>query len=80
MTSTRLTTKVVSVEITESARKRGFSDEDLIHAKLNAIRVHVMDGYLILVGPTRSGDLLEIGYRPEFDRIFHAMKARPKFL
>lgn len=46
----------------------------------NAIRVHVMDRYLILVGPTRNGELLEIGYRPEFDRTFHAMRARPKFL
>lgn len=51
----------------------GFTDEELIHAKLNAIRVHVMDGHLVLVGPARSGDLLEIGYRPESDRIFHAI-------
>ncbi len=39
-----------------------------------------MDGYLLLVGPRRDGQLLEIGYNPAADRVFHAMPARPKYL
>lgn len=52
----------------------------MLHAFNNAIRVHVLDGYLVLVGPARNGQLLELGYNPGANRIFHAMKARPKFL
>lgn len=64
----------------DSARKRGIPDRDIRHAVDNAIRVHVMDGYLMLVGPAQDGQLLEIGYNPTNDRIFHAMPARPKYL
>ena len=39
-----------------------------------------MDGYLMLVGPAQDGQLLEIGYNPTTDRIFHAMPVRPKYL
>lgn len=46
----------------------------------HAIRVHAMDGYLLLVGPRRDGQLLEIGYNPTADRVFHAMPVRPKYL
>lgn len=68
------------MEITGSARKHGVADADMVHAKDNAIRVHLMDGYLMLVGPARDGQLLEIAYRPDLDRIFHAQAVRPKYL
>lgn len=68
------------MEITESARKHGIRDTDMVHAMDYAIRVHVMDGCLMFVGPARDGQLLEIGYNPTSDRLFHAMPARPKFL
>ena len=56
------------------------ADVDIRHAVQHAIRVHVLDGYLIVVGPARDGALLEIGCSPTRDRILHAMKARPKYL
>ncbi len=34
----------------------------------------------MFVGPVRNGQILEIGYNPTTDRLFHAMAARPKFL
>lgn len=71
---------VVGVEIVDDARKHGVQDEDMIHAYDNAIRVHILDGYLMLVGPARDGRLLEIGYNTRRDRIFHADNARRKFL
>lgn len=52
----------------------------MLHAFDHAIRIHVLDGYLMFVGPARNGQLLELGYNPNADRIFHAMTARPKFL
>ena len=64
----------------DSARKHGVADGDILHAFTNAIRVHALDGYLMLVGPAADGQLLELGYNAARDRIFHAMSARPKYL
>ena len=64
----------------DDARKHGVSDDDIRHAIGHAIRVHAMDGYLLLVGPRRDGQLLEVGYNPTADRVFHAMPVRPKYL
>jgi hypothetical protein len=69
---------VVTV-IKDSARKRGHSEEDIRHALTNAIRVWPMDGYDIVIGPLADGSLIEVGVNPDGD-IFHAMKARTKFL
>lgn len=66
------------MEIVDSGRKRTIPDRDILHGVDNAIRVHVMDGYLMLVGPAQDGQLLEIGYSPTSDRVFHAMPALPK--
>ena len=68
------------MEIVDDARKHDVADDDIRHAMDHAIRVHVMDGYLLLVGPRRDGQLLEVGYNPTADRVFHAMPARPKYL
>ena len=64
----------------DSARKHGVADVDILHAFTNAIRVHALDGYLMLVGPAADGQLLELGYNAARDRIFRAMSARPKYL
>ena len=45
----------------------------------NPLFVHYIDDYNIIVGPSRDGVLLEIGVNSEGD-VFHAMKAREKFL
>ncbi len=65
------------MEIVDSARKRGIPDRDIRHPVDNAIRVHVMDGYLMFVGPAQAGQLLEIGYNPTTDRIFHVCPPDP---
>ncbi len=64
----------------DDARKHGVSDDDIRHAIDHAVRVHAMDGYLLLVGPRRDGQLLEVGYNPGADRVFHAMPVRAKYL
>lgn len=69
--------------IAESARKHGIHDEDMIHAYRNAIRSFDLDeGLIMLIGPSRPGNLLEIGVVSSDTApvIVHAMPARPKFL
>ena len=73
-----MVTNVTNV-IKDSARRHGYSDQEIAHAYNNAIKVHFLDGYQILIGPTLNGELLEIGVNQDGD-IFHAMKARLKFL
>ena len=55
----------------------------MLHAYQNATDAwHVDEGLVMLVGPDRSGGLLEIGVVRAEDGtpvIVHAMKARPKF-
>jgi hypothetical protein len=68
--------------ILASARKHGISDNDMLHAYRNPIRVFDLDGLVMLIGGDESGRLLEIGAvagdGEEF--IAHAMEARPRFL
>lgn len=70
--------------IAPSARKHDIQDDDILHAYRNATDAwHLNDGLVMLVGPDRSGGLLEIGVVRAEDGssvIVHAMKARPKFL
>lgn len=70
--------------IASSARRHGVDDRDMLHAYRNAIDAWALDeGLVMLVGPDRSGALLEIGMVRSDDGtavIVHAMKARPKFL
>lgn len=70
--------------IASSARRHGVDDEDMLHAYRNATDARAVDeGLVMLVGPDRSGAVLEIGMVRSDDGtavIVHAMKARPKFL
>ncbi|WP_126415905.1 hypothetical protein [Trueperella bialowiezensis] len=67
------------MEVVESALKHGVHPDDIEHAYRNAIFVHFEDGYQMIVGPSRSGLMLEIALNNS-NQIFHAMKARPKYL
>ncbi len=68
--------------ILASARKHGISDDDMLHAYRNPIRVFDIDDLTMLIGPDASARLLEIGVaRAEgIDFVVHAMPARPKFV
>ena len=63
----------------KSAWKHGLAREDIDHALSNPVTVHYFDGYVIIVGPSRSGHLIEVGVNDD-DFVFHAMSAREKFL
>ena len=65
-----------------SARKHGISDDDMLHAYRNPIRVFDLDDLIMLIGSDESARLVEIGVaRSEgIDFIVHAMTARRKFL
>ena len=68
--------------ILDSARKRGVSDADLLHAYRHPIRVFVVDDLVMLVGGDEIGRLLELGVADAegVEFIVHAMPARPRFL
>ncbi len=70
--------------IASSARRHGVDEEDMLHAYRNAIDAWALDeGLVMLIGPDRSGALLEIGMVRSDDGtavIVHAMKARRKFV
>lgn len=72
------------MEIEESARKHGVSDEDMLHAVRQYSRRLPQDGETwMYIGPTRSGHgVLEVAVvdDDQGQRIIHAMKARPKYL
>lgn len=69
--------------IADSARKHGVSDDDMLHAYDNPIRVFDLDdGFTLIIGPAIDARLLEIGV-VDGDLapvIVHAMPARDKFL
>jgi hypothetical protein len=67
--------------ILASARKHGVHDDDILHAYRHPTRVLQLDDLTMLIGPSQTGQLLEIGVsRAEgIDFIIHAMAARPKF-
>ena len=64
-----------------SARKHGVHDDDILHAYRHPTRVLQLDDLVMLVGPSSTGQLLEIGVSRAdgIDFIIHAMPARPKF-
>ncbi len=68
--------------IASTARRHGVADADITHAYDHPIRVLLLDDLTMLIGPDRSGRLLEIGVSSNeaHDVIVHAMPARPKFL
>lgn len=71
------------MRIGEPARKHHVRDEDIRHAIRNAVRAIAMDDDLtMLIGPARSGTLLEIGVldlEGEDPVAIHAMELRPRF-
>lgn len=68
--------------IVVSARKHGISDNDMLHAYRNPIRVFELDDLAMLIGADESGQMLEIGVAAAegIEFIVHAMPARDKFL
>ena len=81
----RVTTKVVVVEILASARRHGISDDDIRHAVENSLAGSSADsdaGFVMLVGLDQSGNLLEVGIvvTDEIEYAIHAMRARSQYL
>lgn len=73
------------MEIRPSAGKHGISDDDIRHAIDNAIAAITrpeQPGFTMLIGPTASARLLEIGIveTDDQDYVIHAMPARDKYL
>jgi hypothetical protein len=69
--------------ISPRARKHGISDEDMLHALRNPVRVIEQDdGLTMFIGAARDGTLLEVGVADSDAGpiIVHAMRARPRFL
>ena len=68
--------------ILTSARRHGVTDEDMLHAYRNPIRVFEPDDLTMIIGAATNGALLEIGVATAegIDFIVHAMSARPKYL
>lgn len=72
------------MRITDSARKWGVADADMLHALRNRQRVFEDQGMHqlpMVIGPARDGTMLEVGIieDPDDPRIIHAMPARRKF-
>ena len=60
-----------------------FADEDVLHAFNHPVRYEALDdGFVMIIGPTRSAQLIELGVL-DTDLgpvIVHAMTARRKYL
>jgi hypothetical protein len=71
------------VRIGEPARNHGIADADMQHAVRNAIsRVEMDDDLVMMIGPSESGTLLEVGvlgYGRDDPVILHAMRLRQTF-
>ena len=70
--------------VTDSARRHGIRDDDILHAYRNPIRLDMLDDMNMLVGADRIGRLLELGMTVDEDEwiaaIVHAMPMRSRFL
>ncbi|HEU0205757.1 MAG TPA: DUF4258 domain-containing protein [Pseudolysinimonas sp.] len=73
------------MDFTESARKHGISEEDILHAIRHPLahyeQSHEGERRLLILGPDSSGRFLEIVVLParEPERVIHADILRPKF-
>ena len=74
-------TRLVDVRITDSARKHGVTDTDMLHAFAVAVRsIPGEDDTHLLIGADWSGRFLELIYIDDEDpRIIHAMPLRQRF-
>lgn len=76
------------MRITDAALKRGYTVEQIEHAVVHHIDEFHAQGehnLSMLVGPTATGELLEIGVLFASDgvtieAVAHVMRARPKYL
>lgn len=76
------------MRITEAALKRGYTVEQIEHAVVHHIdEFHAQGAHQLsmLVGPTPTGELLEVGVLFAADgvtieTVAHVMRARPKYL
>ncbi len=76
------------MRITDAALKRGYSVEQIEHAVVHHIdefRDQGDQSLAILIGPTQTGDLLEVGVvfakdGVTIEVIAHVMAVRPKYL
>lgn len=75
--------RLYSVEISRSAHRHGIATEDIVHAWENAIRLVEYDyrgnERLLVIGPNRAGDMLELVAVPADApaRIIHADRLQP---
>lgn len=73
------------MRLTDSAFKHGIAEADIRHAYVNAVRLVEIEQYgeerLIVIGPDRAGNWLELVAMPahDADRIIHADRLRAKF-
>jgi len=76
----------VIVEFNESAFRHNFSKEDIINALKTRIYAAVVGEFpekYIVIGFDCAGNPIEVAYNPIDDNsiyVFHAMKARKKFI
>ncbi len=75
---------VAGMRIADSARKRGFRDEDILHAIRNYVRVFGAQGDLelpLFIGPAYDGTMLEVGVieDEEDPRVVHCMEVRSQY-
>ena len=72
------------VVVADSALKRGHAVGDILHAPRNAVDLFEQDeGINMVIGPTYSGQLLELGVVTADDDVLivvHCMDARRRFL
>ena len=68
--------------IIASARSHAVQDDDILHAYRHPTRVLHLDDLVMLIGPSRTGQLPEVGvsHAEGIDFIIHAMPARAKFM
>ena len=68
--------------ILASARKHGIADQDMLHALRNAIVEVLDDDIVMIIGPNRHGNLIEVAIVKSGNNylIVHAMQAREKYL
>lgn len=80
-----MTPRIALQIMTDSAFKHGIVEADILHAYVNAVRLVEIEQYgeerLIVIGPDRAGNWLELVAMPahDADRIIHADRLRPKF-
>jgi hypothetical protein len=69
------------MRVTESARKHGVEDDDMLHALRNYLKVFSLGEVAMFIGPAYDGAVLEVGVieDDEDPRIIHAMPARARF-